>query len=117
MPSFGEIDATGYYISEPTIIADGTETTCYTVPTGKWAYITQIWAADDGGAARTITIIARKGGTDYTLGFQVAIAANTALIHAPDPLVLAAADSIKCTVSAGGVHVMISGIEESAPGT
>ncbi len=105
----------GFYVSTPTVLSDTNETTCYTVPTGKYAYIQQLIAADTTGAARTLTVKYRKSGTDYTVVFQGAIAANNALDIDFKPLQLEAADSIKCTASAATVHVTINTLEYGQP--
>jgi hypothetical protein len=106
-----------YYVSTPTVLSDTNETTCYTCPTGKTAHVQQITAADTAGNARTLTIKATKGGTQYTLTYQEAIAANTPMDKRYAPLVLAAADVIKCTASAATIHVMINVYEYAEPGS
>ena len=99
---------TGNYVTTAFNLADTNKTTVYTVPTGFFAYVTQIWAADDAGAARTLTIEAGLGGTDYMLGYQVAIAINVPLDWEFKPLQMTATDTIKMTASAAGIHGFVS---------
>ena len=105
-----------YYFSTPTILSDTAETTVYTC-NNEWAFLTALWAADDGGSARTLTAVARIGGTDYTLFVAKAISANAELSIEFKPLVLKSGESIKCTASAGGVHVIVSGTEGAGRNT
>lgn len=82
----------------------------YTVPAAYPAIlVTQIRCTDDGGAARTIEVIASKSGTSYTLASPgTIIPANDALDLQFNPLVLKQADIIKATGSAAGIHVQVS---------
>jgi len=98
----------GNYVTTPFNLTGVSKTTVYTVPTGFFAYATQIWAADDGGEARTLTIEAGLGGTDYTLGYQVAIAVNTPLDWELRAMHMSAGDTIKMTASAAGIHGFIT---------
>lgn len=114
----------GRYDTVATVLSDTNQTTCLTVPAGSLSYlITEIYCADDGGAARTVTITATINGTEYTIGVALAIAANIGLDLEFKPLVLkynkasAAGDTIKVTASAGGVHVFISYIDNTRPTT
>jgi len=98
----------GNYTTTGYVLSNGSETVVYTVPSGKFAYVTQILATEIAGGARTITIKAVKGGTAYTMCFQYPIAANDTFSIELDPLVLSAGDTIKVTASAATVHVLVT---------
>lgn len=102
-----------YYFTQPFILTDTNETSVYTVPTDKYAYVRQIWASDDAADARTLTVEVAKSGTDYTLAYQKAIAANTQMDLKFDELVLLAGETVDLTGSAAGIHGFVSGIEYS----
>jgi len=104
----------GYYFSSFYSTPDTSANVIYTAPSGvTQVNITQIWSADDGGSARTITLEAGIGGTYYVLVYVAAISANAPLIYAPDPLVLSAGDTIRATTDASGVDIMVSGAIDS----
>lgn len=110
------VDPAGNYATTFYITPDTAEHTVYTVPAnvrGGGVLVTQIRCTDDGGVARTVILIARKGGTDYTLDFNVAIPANAAYNAEFMPLVLLETESIKATSSASGVHIMVSVAQQS----
>lgn len=111
----GTVFIDGYYETRITRLSNTTETTCYTVPTGKWAYIQQIHAAETAGGARTITVKATKSGTDYVVVYGGAIPVNDALDMDLKPLTLVAGETIKCTASAATVDVFISVLEVAQP--
>lgn len=106
------------YATTPADLMDTSETVIYTVPDGPLAvFVTEIRCADEGGTARTVTLVATINGTDYTIVYQGAIAANTPLVIDPGPLVLlprdgATNDQIKATASNGSVHCLVTVIEE-----
>lgn len=102
-----------YYFSQPFILSDTNETSVYTVPTDKYALINQIWASDDAADARTLTVEINKSGTDYTLAYQKAIAANAQMDLKFDQLLLLAGETVDLTASAAGIHGFVSGIEYS----
>lgn len=102
----------GKYATTPTNLTDTSETTVYTC-NAIAAFVTQIWCADDAGAARTITVQATLQSTQYMLVSGAAIPANDALELPFKPLVLVNGDTIEATASAGGVHVMVNCIEET----
>lgn len=101
---------TGNYDTAVTNLSTTNETTIFTVPTAYRAvYVIQIIAADTGGSARTITLKATKGGTDYTLVSAAAIAANTPYEFTElKPLTLLQGESLKATASNGSVHVFVN---------
>ena len=114
----------GRYETVLTVLSDTSETTCLTVLDGSLSYyVTEIRAADDGGEARTVTLVATINGTAYTLVFQGAIATNAPLEYEFKPLVLkynkasSTGDTIKATASAGGVHVLITYLDNGRPTT
>jgi hypothetical protein len=93
-----------------TVLADANEATIYTCPTGiQAAYLTWINVSDDAADARTITLkwTDSSAAITYTLGYQIALAANAQLRLELD-LVLDAGDTIKATASAGGVHLALT---------
>jgi hypothetical protein len=93
-----------------TILADTVETAVYTCPDGnRTAYITWINVSDDGADARTITLrwSDDSEAATYTLGYQVAIAANAQLRLELD-LVLDSEDTLLATASAAGMHVAVT---------
>lgn len=94
------------------ILSDTSETTVLTALDGFEGFqLTQLWLADDGGAARTVTVKASVAGTEITLVSSGAIAANTPLMYDLTGLVLNKTpdntDTLKVTASAGGVHGFI----------
>lgn len=100
-----------------TVLSDTSETVVYTAPTGvKASYLTWINVSDDAAAARTITLVWTddSASTSYTIGYQVAIAANEQLRQELD-LVLDAGDTLKATASAGGMHVIVTAKEYARP--
>lgn len=100
---------TGNYDTTFTNLTTTNQTTVFTVATGfKKAYLVQFWAADTGGAARTIDIVATVSSTDYTLGKAVAVAANTPYVLELRPLVLKTGDTLKVTASNGSIHVNVT---------
>lgn len=106
--------ADAYHVSTPTNLSTTGETTVYTVPsTRRAAFVQQIWAADTGGAARTLSVVARISGTDYTLCHTQGINDPLPLDLKFEALVLAGGDSIKATASNGSVHVMVNALEIS----
>lgn len=110
--------ADAYHVTVPTSLTTTGETTVYTVPTTRVSsFVQQIRAADTGGAARTITVVWRSNGTDYTLCHTQGMNDPEPLDLKFDPLVLAGGDSIKCTASNGSVHVIVNAIEIGAPAT
>lgn len=101
-----------------TALTDTNETTVYTAPTGvKASYLTWINVSDDAADARTITLrwTDSSASTTYTLGYQVAIAANAQLRLELD-LVLDAGDTLLATASAAGVHVVVTAKEYARTG-
>jgi hypothetical protein len=100
------------YLTTATSLTTTNETTCYTVPaTRKGAYVVQILACDTGGVARTLTIKARKSGTDYVIANGQSVDAGEGLDREFKPLQLGPSDSIKCTASNGSIDVLITAAE------
>ena len=99
----------GKYKTTPFVLADANETTVYTC-TEKWAYVVQIWLADDGGSARTATLTATLGGTKIRLAVTEAVAANTAVSHEPF-MQLLADDIVQVTSDAAGLEGFITTVE------
>lgn len=106
------------YATTATDLTDTSETVIYAVSDGVVAsMVTEIRCADEAGDARTVTLVATINGTDYTIVYQGAIAANTPLVIEPGPIVLlprsgATNDRIKATASSGTVHCLVTVIEE-----
>lgn len=106
------------YVSRGTVLGDTNATVVYTCPADMLAQITQIWFADDGGEARTVTVTwtdqltaAGGGPTTYTLCFTKAIAVVTQTEMAFNRLALDPGDVVTVTASAAGVHVTVNVIE------
>lgn len=101
------------YRSFPTVIANTNETTVYTCQPNMWAQVTEIVAADDAGEARTITLTWTDSSATVTatLAFTAVIAAATTYKLELARLALDPGDTVKATVSAGGVHVTVNVIE------
>lgn len=98
----------GNYRTTPAILADTNEATIFTAPDGAPACsVVNMRFTDDGGSARTVTVVMRRSGTDYVIVYQGAIPANAPL-SIDDLFVLNRGDSIKATASAGGVHCFVS---------
>ncbi|MCX5581491.1 hypothetical protein [Kaistia terrae] len=112
------VEIGGNYMSRGTILADGSETECYTVPAKKWASLTSIRAAKNDGAAGTARVVwfIAQTGTAVCLAHDAVIPANSALEIELKPLAMRSGDEIRVTASAG-VHVVISGLEEARSGT
>lgn len=104
----GSVLPTGKYDTTPYLSTDNAEHTIFTVNGYDSVLITHIWAADDGGVARTITLIARISSVDYPLVFNAPIIANAPYDLEFMPLVLKTNDTIKATVDAAGVAILVS---------
>lgn len=92
---------------------DTSETTVLSMPGGFVDFQpVELWMADDGGAARTVTVKVYLAGTAYALVYQGAIAANTPLVYNFTGMSLAKTDANtdKVTIqsSAAGVGGYIS---------
>lgn len=95
------------------VLADTSATVVYTCPANTLAQITQLWFADDGGEARTVTVTWTDSSltTTYTLCFTKAIAVVAQTEMALNRLALDPGDTVTVTASAGGVHVTVNVIE------
>lgn len=63
-------------------LTDTSETTVFATVAGFAGFNpVELWMADDGGSARTVTVQVYIAGTAYTLAYQAAIAANTPLVY------------------------------------
>ena len=105
----------GNYRMFGTALADTSQTTVYTVPTGfTTAYIVYFNASDDGAAARTLPIewTDSSASVTYVLTFQEEIPANQAMEIKP-LWALDVGDTLKCTGSAAGINIVISVMEIS----
>lgn len=94
-------------------LTDTAETVVYTAPAGiTAAFLTWLNVSDTGANARTLTLrwTDSSAAVTYTLGYQIAIAANEQLRLELD-LVLDAGDTILATASAATMHVVISAKE------
>ena len=71
--------------------------------------MTWLNVSDDAADARSITLTwtDSSASATYTLGYQIAIAANAQLRIELD-LCLDAGDTLKATASAGGVHIAVT---------
>jgi len=98
----------GNYDIEPFILSDTNETTVLSGLDGFRLHLTEIWLADDAGAARTATIKITRAGTEITLVSGAAIPANEPLVYPFNGPVLkktsANTDTVKVTGSAAGIH-------------
>ncbi len=106
-----------YHVTQPTSLSNTTETTCYTVPTGKWAYVQQLIACDAHGNERHVTIKYSKSSVDYVLRYQDKVCANHGLELQFEPLYLAEGETIKCTADIGiyALHITINALEVAQP--
>lgn len=94
-------------------LTDTSETTVFQAVSGFTAFFpVELWMADDGGAARTVTVQVYIAGTAYTLVYQGAIAANVPLVYNFTGLTLlktaSNTDKITVTGSAAGIHGYVS---------
>lgn len=89
-------------------LSDTSETTVLTAVDGFDRLLTEIWIADDGGAARTVTLQITRGGTQVVLGASLAVAANTPLVYPFNGAILkktsANTDILTLTGSASGIE-------------
>lgn len=90
-------------------LADTSETTVFITRDGFAGFHpVELWMADDGGSARTVTVQVYLAGTAYTLVYQGAIAVNAPLIYNFTGLTLVKTasntDKITITGSAAGIH-------------
>lgn len=93
-----------------TVTVDTNPITIYTCPTGvTTAYVTWLNASDDAADARTLTLTwtDASAAVTYTLGYQLALAANTPLRIELD-LCLDAGDTLSATGSASGIHIAVT---------
>lgn len=97
------------YRTQPFVLSNTSETTVLSANAEFAGFqVVELWLADDGGAARTATIVADIAGTSVTLAYQEAIATNTPLQLNFTGLVLnkndSNTDALKVTASAAGLH-------------
>lgn len=94
-------------------LTDTSETTVLEAKDGFVGFFpVELWCADDGGTARTVTIKVYLAGTAYTLAYQAAIGTNVALVHNFTGLTLLKTatntDKITITGSAAGIEGYVS---------
>lgn len=108
------VEKAGNYMSRATMLDSSSETSCYTVPPNKWANLTSIRAARDDGTAGTARVVwfISQGSVSICLADDAVIPANSALEIELKPLAMTTGDEIRVS-SAAGVHVIVSGLEES----
>lgn len=106
-----------YHRTVATSLTNTTETTCYTVPGDKWAYVQQLLACDAAGRERKLTVKYTKDGTSYAVKYQGRVCANNGLEIKFEPLHLAAGETIKCTADVGpnALHITINTLELAQP--
>lgn len=99
----------GNYQTVPFILSDTSETTILSGSSEFASFMpVELWVADDGGAARSVTVKVSIRGTEVTLVSGGVIAANTPLQYNFTGLAIgkndANTDTVKLTASAGGLH-------------
>lgn len=107
-----------YHVSPATRISNTTETTCYTAPGDKWAYVQQIMISDIRGYERKATIRVYKGGTGYVLGgYERKVCANGGYDKTFEAIHLAPAEYITVTMdrASTSADVFIFALENAQP--